>query len=279
MVKNRAGRRDKIGKDSSIFPLNTRKILDLDFFGRDKTELLKYLIDLTRSDRNICWICTVNPEFVVLAQKEPNFKRTIKSCNIRVIDGVGLLWAEMVLRKKGFLSRVKEGVKSGKKIIRGGYRQGLISGSDLIEDLVKEGRTKKMKYFFLGGWGDRSKRTAKVLAGKYPGIKVAWSPGEPALANEEVLSQIKKFSPDFLFVAYGMRRQEEWIYKNLGKIKSKVVIGVGRSFDYYSGELKRAPLGWRKMGLEWLYSLIQEPKRWRRQLALPKFVWMVLRNS
>jgi len=80
-----------------------------------------------------------------------------------------------------------------------------------------------------------------------------------------------------LFVAYGMRKQEEWIEANWDKLKARVVVGVGRSFDYYSGDLKRAPSFVRKMGLEWLYSLIKEPKRWKRQLALPKFIWMVMK--
>ena len=73
-----------------------------------------------------------------------------------------------------------------------------------------------------------------------------------------------------------MKRQEEWIMTNLKKLKVGVVMGVGRSFDYYSGDLKRAPVWMRKMGLEWLYSLFKEPKRWKRQLVLPKFIWMVL---
>jgi N-acetylglucosaminyldiphosphoundecaprenol N-acetyl-beta-D-mannosaminyltransferase len=73
-----------------------------------------------------------------------------------------------------------------------------------------------------------------------------------------------------------MKKQEEWIEANLNKLNVRVVMGVGRSFDYYSGELKRAPKWVRKMGLEWLFSLIKEPKRWRRQLALPKFIGTVL---
>jgi N-acetylglucosaminyldiphosphoundecaprenol N-acetyl-beta-D-mannosaminyltransferase len=76
-----------------------------------------------------------------------------------------------------------------------------------------------------------------------------------------------------------MKKQEEWIDQNLDKLNVKIVLGVGRSFDYYSGELKRAPKWARKMGLEWLYSLIREPKRWRRQLALPKFVWEVINEK
>jgi N-acetylglucosaminyldiphosphoundecaprenol N-acetyl-beta-D-mannosaminyltransferase len=73
-----------------------------------------------------------------------------------------------------------------------------------------------------------------------------------------------------------MKKQEFWIDDNFDKLKVKVVMGVGRSFDYFSGDLKRAPSWVRKMGLEWLYSLYKEPKRWRRQLVLPMFVWKVL---
>ena len=108
---------------------------------------------------------------------------------------------------------------------------------------------------------------------------MAWSAGAPGAANEKVLEEIKKAETKVLFVAYGMGNQEQWIkgnLKELDKAGVRLVMGVGRSFDYYSGALKRAPWKWRKMGLEWLYSLIQEPKRWRRQLVLPQFVWIVL---
>ena len=81
---------------------------------------------------------------------------------------------------------------------------------------------------------------------------------------------------DYLFVARAMKKQEEWIEANFDKLKVGLVMGVGRSFDYYSGELPRAPMWVRKMGLEWLFSLVVEPKRWRRQLELPKFVGKVL---
>lgn len=279
MAQKRALKVNKRGLKDDSFTLNSRKILDLGFFGSSKSRLLNYLLTHVDKKNKICWICTVNPEFMMLAEKEPDFEKIIRSCDVRVIDGVGLLWAEKVLRKKNFFLKAVEGVKSAKEILRGGGRQGLISGSDLIEDLVAVGQGKKCKFFFLGGWNDRAQRTAKKMWLKYPGVKVAWSPGEPTIKNREVLSEIEKFSPDFLFVAYGMKRQEEWIYRNLKKLKAKVVVGVGRSFDYYSGELKRAPKAWRKMGLEWLYSLIQEPKRWRRQLALPKFIWRVLTTA
>jgi len=108
--------------------------------------------------------------------------------------------------------------------------------------------------------------------------QVNWCSGEPNVANSEVVEKINSFKPDILLVAYGMKKQEFWINDNLDKLEVGLVMGVGRSFDYYSGELKRAPNWVRNMGMEWLYSLIKEPKRIKRQLVLPKFWWKVIQN-
>jgi len=109
-------------------------------------------------------------------------------------------------------------------------------------------------------------------------LRCQWSSGEPEVSNSEVLKKINGFKPDILLVAYGMKKQEFWINENLDKLDVGLVMGVGRSFDYYSGELKRASLWVRRMGMEWLYSLIKEPKRLKRQLVLPRFVWKVLNS-
>jgi N-acetylglucosaminyldiphosphoundecaprenol N-acetyl-beta-D-mannosaminyltransferase len=147
-----------------------------------------------------------------------------------------------------------------------------------MDDICGLAVQKNEKVFFLGGYEERALKTQKFFEKKYKGLKVGSCPGEGKIKNEEVLKQINEFGPDYLFVAYGMKKQEEWIERNIDLIKVGVVMGVGRSFDYYSGELKQAPEEWRRIGLEWLYSLIQEPKRWKRQLALPEFIWKVLRG-
>ncbi len=149
-----------------------------------------------------------------------------------------------------------------------------------MNELIKLAGEKKYKVFFLGGFNNRAEKTAMYFKSKFliSNFQLGWSSGEPDVSNEKVLKQINSFRPDILLVAYGMKKQEEWIYQNLNKLDVGVVIGVGRSFDYYSGDLKRAPKIWRKMGMEWLYSLIKEPKRFKRQLELPKFVWKVLKD-
>jgi len=82
-----------------------------------------------------------------------------------------------------------------------------------------------------------------------------------------------------IFVAFGSPAQELWLYKHRGKFKGIVCMGVGQGFDVLSGQVKRAPLLLRKIGLEWLYRLITQPWRWRRQLRLVKFLWLVFKEK
>lgn len=263
----------KNGKNStSTFNLNYWKIFDITLFGRGMTEVLKITEDWLKSEPKSKWIATVNPEFVMKAVKDDEFRALLKESDLNVMDGVGLIWANKIEGKS--FEKLFKGLKVGGEILIGKHRESLVSGSDLIPSLCQLASKKGYKVFFLGGFGDRAKRTMEYF--KKDKIKADYCSGEPEVSNQEVLARINRFKPDILFVAYGMKKQEEWIKNNRNKANFGVAIGVGRSFDYYSGDLKRAPLMWRRMGMEWLYSLIKEPKRWKRQLVLPQFVWKVL---
>jgi N-acetylglucosaminyldiphosphoundecaprenol N-acetyl-beta-D-mannosaminyltransferase len=93
------------------------------------------------------------------------------------------------------------------------------------------------------------------------------------------VARIKQESPDLLFVALGAPRQEQWIARHLPELPVSLAMGVGGSFDVLSGRVKRAPEVWQKLNLEWLYRLLSQPKRWRRQLLLPQFALSVLWNQ
>ena len=268
LKKGFGGQKNK--KNDGVFGLNEWEIFDIRLFGSDMDRVLKIINGWIVSKAKKKWIATVNPEFVMKSTNDENFKSLLVKTDLNVVDGVGLLWAKEVVGKRKFF----KGIITGFEILKGEHREGLVAGVDLIDELVKLAGKKKYKVFFLGGFGDRAKRTMGYFE-KY-GAVMDYCSGEPKFSNEEVLEKINKFKPDILFVAYGMKKQEEWIDKYLDKLDIGVAIGVGRSFDYYSGDLKRAPLVWRKMGMEWLYSLIKEPKRFKRQLELPKFVWKVL---
>ncbi|MEI8067934.1 MAG: WecB/TagA/CpsF family glycosyltransferase [Candidatus Shapirobacteria bacterium] len=248
--------------------------------SRDKSGVLRIVGNWLDFKQKNKWIATVNPEFMMKTTKDSSFLALLSKTDLNVIDGIGLIWAREIDKKakgRNIICRLLIGFQVGVEILKGKHREGLASGSDLVNDFCQLAAEKGYPVYFLGGWEDRAERTAKYFKNKYPKLEIrGFYAGKAEGEDEKTIKKIGQKRIDFLFVAYGMRKQEEWIERNIKKLNVGVAMGIGRSFDYYSGDLKRAPLVWRKIGMEWLYSLIQEPKRWRRQLELPKFVWKVL---
>ncbi len=239
--------------------VNYWQMFGISLFGSSTRLLLKEIEK--KWGKAPIWVATVNPEFVMIALKDGHFMDILqKKTTFNVIDGIGLVWGKMV--KDG-----QNSIRVGVEILQGQHRESLITGADLMDRLCQVAEEKGRTVYFYGGWDDRSKKTADYFLKKYPKLKVVGYRAEDFEFKTKV---------DYLFVARAMKKQEEWIEDNFEKLKVGLVMGVGRSFDYYSGELKRAPRWVRGMGLEWLYSLYREPKRWRRQLELPKFVGKVL---
>jgi N-acetylglucosaminyldiphosphoundecaprenol N-acetyl-beta-D-mannosaminyltransferase len=113
-----------------------------------------------------------------------------------------------------------------------------------------------------------------------PGLEIVGTyAGSPEPAQEsEIVAMVRAARPDFLFVAYGAPQQDLWIHRNLAALGVPVCMGVGGTFDFIAGITPRAP-GWmQKRGLEWLYRLWMQPWRWKRMLALPRFVIQVIRH-
>ncbi|MCK4450446.1 MAG: WecB/TagA/CpsF family glycosyltransferase, partial [Anaerolineae bacterium] len=134
--------------------------------------------------------------------------------------------------------------------------------------------------FLLGAAPGVAVATAARLCQTYPGLRIAGThAGSPALEEEdEIVRLIQRAKPDILFVAYGAPQQDKWIARNLERLGVPVAMGVGGAFDFISGRAKRAPRWLQRVGLEWLHRLLHEPWRWRRMLALPRFVWLVVRE-
>ncbi len=237
-------------------------------FVSNKRRLLSELEYKLRSKDIKVWLATVNPEFVMNALKDEYFLEILqKKTSVNVIDGIGLIWARQVESRKSKVEKLLVGIKIGVEILQGKHRESLITGADLMDDFCAMASRLGKTVYFYGGWADRSKRTAEYFLKKYPKLKVVGAQAEDFDFKTKV---------DFLFVARAMKKQELWIDEHFDKLNVRVVMGVGRSFDYYSGELKRAPVWMRRMGLEWLFSLLAQPSRWKRQLELPKFIYMIL---
>ena len=201
-------------------------------------------------------ICTVNPEFIMAAQTDVEFKRILNHAALNLPDGIGVVWAA---KRQGHSLRER------------------VSGSDLIYQLADRAAKTGWKIFLLGAAAGVAEQAAIKLRAIYPGVNIVgtWA-GSPRLEDDDdVVARIQAAAPDIVLVAYGAPKQDKWIDRNLARTGARVAIGMGGSFDFVVGTQRRAPQRIRRLNLEWLYRLVREPRRWRRQLALPKFVWRV----
>lgn len=203
-------------------------------------------------------LVTVNPEFVIMAQSDAEFRRIINEAALALPDGIGLLKAARFLKTTPLPERVP--------------------GSDLVVRLAELSHHKGWRIYFLGAGEGVAEKAVANLRQRYPKLQVAGCyAGSPTLAeNEAIVQRILSGRPDILLVAYGAPQQDKWIARNLQRLQIPVCIGVGGSFDFIAGAAKRAPLGWQRLGLEWLHRLLKQPWRWRRIWnAVPRFSWLV----
>ena len=209
-------------------------------------------------------VVTPYSESIVKAQEDFEFKTILNGASLAVPDGISLVWASRFLEQP-----LKE----------------RIAGVDLMVALCGRAAKKGYRVFLLGGRDDVAKRALECLRQRLLGLKVGYFEGSPDVKKEtdkqlrQTIAKINKFSPDLLFVAYGPVVQEKWLAKNLPKLNVKVAMGVGGAFDYLSGRIPRAPKFLRKLGLEWLFRLLVQPWRIKRQIALWKFVLLVLKEK
>ena len=198
-------------------------------------------------------ITTVNPEFVVEAQRNAPFRVVLEGCDLALPDGVGLLWAARVLGRP-----LRERV----------------AGSDLLPELARLSARRGYRLYLLGAAPGVAERAAEVLVRDCPGLQIAGTyAGSPSPCDEDdIVARITAAEPDVLCVAYGAPRQDLWIYRNLHRLGVPVCMGVGGALDFITGVAVRAPVWMRRAGLEWLHRLWRQPWRWRRMLALPRFV-------
>lgn len=239
--------------------------MDIKIFGvrinnLDMNETLDYINNYISSDE-FNYIFTPNPEIVMRAGRESDFKTIINSSSLNLCDGIGLIIASKI-KKKPLKSRVT------------GY-----DTSIKILELMNE---KKLAIFLLGAKPGIAEKAIEKINNDYPNIRIAGfnngyfkgsHNGNIACNEEETLiRKINDSNADVLFVGMGAGYQEKFIYYNRDKLKTKLAIANGGVIDVLAGNVKIAPKFIRKIGLEWLYRLIKEPKRFKRQLDIPKFL-------
>lgn len=200
----------------------------------------------------------INPEKIMKAVSEPDLYEVLNKSNLNFVDGVGVSWvSRLFLRRK-----VEE----------------RITGIDLFSDILREGEKEQLRVFLVGSREKTIETAVSNIEKLFPNITVSGYCNGYFQDEEEVVNKIQNSNSDILFVGMGSPKQELFIYRNLERFKVKFAMGVGGTFNVYAGEFKRAPTVIQKLGLEWLYRFILDPKRFPRILKLPKFVLLVLRN-
>ena len=196
------------------------------------------------------YIVTPNPEIIMMAQQDLDLRKILNEADLAIPDGRGL-------KLSGDIENTSPGI-------------------DVMEELIKRASDWTATVGFLGGRGKVAEKTAKCLLHKYPKLKVSFATyGGEVDEGGNLLKSLKVPKLDLLFVAFGPPKQEKWIAKNLPKLPIKVAMVVGGAFDYISGQVPRAPWWIRDLGMEWLFRLIMEPWRIKRQLSLIKYLLML----
>lgn len=209
------------------------------------------------SDGGTHQICTVNPEFIMAAQNDLEFRQILNRSALNLPDGIGVIWAAR---------RLKQPIRER------------VAGSDLIYRLADRAARTGWKVFLLGASEGVAEQAAIKLRSIYASVAIVgtWVGSPRSEDDDETVRRIQLSGADIVLVAYGAPKQDKWIDRNLARSGAKVGIGIGGSLDFVVGTQRRAPHWIQRLNLEWLYRLAREPWRWRRQLALPQFVWRVV---
>lgn len=204
-------------------------------------------------------VVTINAEIAYQAHRDPRLREIINRAALVTADGSGVVWAARTL---------------------GHPLPERVTGIDLLQALAAAGARQGWRFYLYGAAPGVAGIAAARLKASYPGLEVAGTSHGYQTAAEMpgLLAAIKAARPHVLLVGLGAPKQEYWIAGHLQELRVPVAIGVGGSFDVLAGVVKRAPVWLQKLNLEWLYRVVQG-KRFKRFLALPKFMLAVLKEA
>lgn len=205
-------------------------------------------------------VLTPNSEQLVMAQQDQEFLEILNCADLSVPDGAGLVLASKLLRQP---------------------LEARVAGFDLMQEILALAAEKGYSIYLLGGKPGTAQLARQKIAAAYPAIEICGCHHGylDRELGQQVIEQINRLAPAILFVGMGFPLQEKFLKKNLPRLQVRVAMTVGGSFDVLAGHVKRAPLWLQRSNLEWLFRLFQQPGRFIRMLALPRFIYLVFRQS
>ena len=191
------------------------------------------------------------------AKQQPQLREIVDAADLVTPDGIGVVMAAKW-----------QGVHIPERV----------TGFDLLTRLLEGAKEQGFSLYVVGADEETNAKAVGIMKDKYPGVTIAGRHNGYFKGDQEeaLVADIARTQPDLLIVALGAPNAEKWIYKHKSRLKAKVAFGVGGSLDVIAGKVKRAPVIWQKLNVEWLYRLLKQPSRWRRQLVLPKFALTIL---
>lgn len=244
--------------------MTTNKILDIEVDGRSKKQILENIKKYVISPKGFFHVVSLNPENLVLCTKDPVFKEIVRSAQVKIADGIGIVIASKIL--------------SVKEVER-------VTGVGLMEELVSMAGEGSLAVMLIGAKDNLALRLANCYNQKYGQKSFFGMRGIEDIKNprkeeeDKIFSIVSSIRPRIIFVAFGSPYQEKWLWRNRALLQGIVCIGVGGAFNYLGGDVQRPPKIVRMLGFEWLFRLLQQPWRWKRQLRLLEFMWLIIKQK
>jgi len=205
-------------------------------------------------------VITADATSFVIAAEDAEYRRLIRQADLVTADGAGLLWAarreRLVLPER-------------------------VSGVDLAERLIAASGPGGFDVYLYGAAPGVAQAAAERLRARYPDARIVGSAHgyQDAAGEQALLADLREKQPAALLVGLGIPAQEKWIAAHQAALRVPVAIGVGGSFDVFSGRVRRAPAWMQRRGLEWVFRLLQDPRKWRKVAILPRFLLRVWRRQ
>lgn len=203
------------------------------------------------SEHRCAYMVTPNPEIVMAAWDDPKVSKAIKNADLVIPDGVGVMQAARILG-----TPLRE------------HMPGIDAATEIIKRLASRGGS----VFLYGARPGVAEKAAERMKQRFPGLVICGTNDGYGNDDGAVVSKINAAKPDFVMVCLGVPKQELWMAKHAAKLDAGLMAGLGGTIDVFSGQVKRAPLKWQKLKLEWLYRCFEEPKRFRKIKRIPQFI-------
>lgn len=238
--------------------MNQFHILELPVHSVTMNSALQFIDDCVKTRVSPAYIVCANPEKVYQVRSNVWLRRFFETADLVIPDGISIVVAARLLY--------------GLKLMR-------VAGADLMQAICAVAPERNYRVFIYGSSEVTNRKAAEVLRHRHPGIDIVGAQHGyfPPEKMDEIISRINDARPDILFVGLGSPRQEVWIQQHLPELRVKVIQGIGGTLDVVAGRVKRAPAWMRAAGMEWLYRLLAQPSRARRQVNLMRFAAEILR--